>query len=104
VGGAEQVKVGSYYALEAGMEIHLKALTLILEADMQLSLKVGGNFIDISPAGIAIQGAMVLINSGGAPGTGSGAKPAEPDDIQMAFIQAPAAADDSKTGQKSTPF
>jgi type VI secretion system secreted protein VgrG len=71
---------------------------------MQLSLKVGGNFIDISPAGIAIQGTLVLINSGGAAGSGTDANPQAPTDPEKADPDSPNAADNSKTGQKSTPF
>jgi type VI secretion system secreted protein VgrG len=64
-------------AYEANNEIHLKAgSTLVLEAGSTLSLKVGGNFITIDSSGVAIKGTMVQINSGGAAGTGSGAKTA----------------------------
>ena len=43
-------------------EIHLKAGTnLILEAGLQLTLKVGGNFIDIGPAGISIVGTPAVL-------------------------------------------
>jgi type VI secretion system secreted protein VgrG len=60
------------------MEIHLKAgMKVIIEA-MQVSLKGAGGFVDIGPAGVAIQGTMVLINSGGAAGSGSGASPDAP--------------------------
>jgi type VI secretion system secreted protein VgrG len=105
VGGDLQEKVALNYALEAGQIVHIKAgMTLVLEAGMQLSLKVGGNFIDINPAGVSIQGTMVLINSGGAPGAGPGSNPAPYTDPQEASPTAPDAADDSKTGQKSTPF
>jgi type VI secretion system secreted protein VgrG len=105
VGGDLQEKVGQNYALDAGQAVHIKAgMSMVLEAGMQLSLKVGGNFIDISPAGVSIQGTMVLINSGGAPGAGAGANPASPNDPQKADPTAPKAADDSKTGKKSTPF
>ena len=63
---------------EAGQTIHIKAgMTLILEAGMQLSLKGPGGFVDIGPAGVTIQGTMVLINSGGAAGSGPGASPQE---------------------------
>ena len=63
------VKGGMKIALEGGMEVHGKAgMNMVLEAGISLTLKVGGNFINISPAGIAIQGTMVLINSGGASG------------------------------------
>ncbi|MCC6127143.1 MAG: type VI secretion system tip protein VgrG [Pirellulales bacterium] len=105
VGGDLQQKVGMNYALEAGMAVHVKAgMTLVIEAGAQLSLKVGGNFIDINPAGVFIQGTMVMINSGGAPGSGAGANPAAPSDPAEVSPPAPDPADDSKTGQKSTPF
>lgn len=44
---------------------------IVIESSAQISLKVGGNFIDISPSGVTIKGTMVLINSGGAAGSGS---------------------------------
>jgi type VI secretion system secreted protein VgrG len=110
VGGDQHEKVGQNHALEAGMEIHIKAgMKLILEAGMQLSLKGPGGFIDIGPAGVAISGTMVLINSGGAAGSGSGAKPQAPkdaqapEDAQEAKPTKPAVADDSQTGHKSAP-
>ena len=41
------------FAHEAGQIIHLKAgMTLVLEAGTELTLKVGGNFIDINPSGV----------------------------------------------------
>ena len=40
-----------------------------------VTLKAGGSSVVIGPSGVAIVGAMVMINSGGAPGSGSGAKP-----------------------------
>ncbi len=72
-------KVGTNWGFEAGQAIHIKAgMTLVLEAGVQLSLKAGSNFIDIGPAGVSIQGTMVLINSGGAAGSGAGASPKKP--------------------------
>jgi type VI secretion system secreted protein VgrG len=56
---------------------------------------VGGNFIDINPAGVFIQGTMVMINSGGAAGSGSGASPDTPKDPQEA--------DKAEGGQKDAP-
>jgi type VI secretion system secreted protein VgrG len=71
---------GMKFAHEAGQEIHLKAgMKVIIEA-MQVSLKGAGGFVDVGPAGVTIQGTMVLINSGGAAGVGSGAKPEDPDE------------------------
>jgi len=97
-------------ALDSGMTIHLKAgLSLVLEAGVQLTLKVGGNFIDINPMGVIIQGTMVMVNSGGAPGSGGGATPTAPDpankpvDADVAEPTAPDQADNSKSGLKSAP-
>ena len=50
-----------------------------IEAGMQLSLKGPGGFVDIGPAGVTIQGTMVLINSGGAAGSARDANPQDPD-------------------------
>jgi len=81
VGQSIDEKVGMKRATEAGQEIHLKAgMTVVIEAGMQLSLKGPGGFVDIGPAGVTIQGTMVLINSGGAAGSGSGASPKDPKD------------------------
>jgi type VI secretion system secreted protein VgrG len=85
-------KTGTKLAYEAGTEIHLKAgTTCVIEAGVQLSLKVGGNFVDIGPAGVTIQGTMVMINSGGAAGSGTGSSP-----------QAPKDPDEADSGKKFT--
>ena len=71
VGAGLQQKVGTNHALEAGQEIHLKSgMKVIIEAGMQLTIKASGGFVDIGPAGVTIQGTMVLINSGGSAGSG----------------------------------
>jgi type VI secretion system secreted protein VgrG len=86
-------KSGSNFAHEAGQIIHLKAgMTVVLEAGTELTLKVGGNFIDINPSGISIVGTMVMINSGGAAGSGCGSSPTSP--------KAPDQADDGSKGGK----
>jgi type VI secretion system secreted protein VgrG len=102
VGGSQQEKVGMKHAVDAGQEIHLKAgMTAVIEAGVQLTIKVGGNFIDISPMGVTIQGTLVMINSGGAAGSGSGSSPTSPQDPAEASPTQPDEADDSKSGQKS---
>jgi type VI secretion system secreted protein VgrG len=91
-----QEKVGQKYALDSGMEIHLKAgMTVVVEAGTSLTLKVGGNFINLNPGGVFISGTMVMINSGGAAGTGSGSSPDTPKD--------PKEADKAESGEKSKP-
>jgi type VI secretion system secreted protein VgrG len=77
VGVSQLEKVSMKHAVDAGMEIHLN---VVIEAGVQLTLKGPGGFIDIGPAGVAIQGTIVLINSGGAAGTGSGSDPTKPED------------------------
>jgi type VI secretion system secreted protein VgrG len=73
-------KTGTNFAHEAGQEIHLKAgMNVVIEAGMQLTIKAAGGFINIGPAGVAISGTLVLINSGGAAGSGSGSSPKAPD-------------------------
>lgn len=93
VGTSVDVKAGTKLAGDAGTEIHLKAgMTTVIEAGTSLTLKVGGNFININPGGIFIKGAMVMINSGGAAGSGSGASPDSP--------IAPTLVEKVKSGQK----
>jgi len=71
-----QQKVGMNHALEAGMEVHIKGgMKVVIEAGMQLSIKAGSSFVDLGPAGVSISGPMVMINSGGAAGAGSGCSP-----------------------------
>ena len=90
-GADHQEKVGSRYALDAGKEIHLKSgVNLVVESGTTLTVKVGENFININPSGIYIKGKMVMINSGGEAGVGSGASPEAP--------QTPSEADDGQSG------
>ncbi len=85
VGADLQEKVTSNAALDAGMSIHLKAgVNVVIEAGTSLTLKVGGSFVNISAAGVSIKGAMVLINSGGAAGSGAGSSPESPKDPLLA--------------------
>ena len=81
VTGKVQIK-SSDLLTDAEQSVHIKAgMSMILEAGMQISLKVGGNFVDISSAGVSITGSpMVMINSGGAAGSGVDASPPDPDD------------------------
>jgi type VI secretion system secreted protein VgrG len=96
VGQNLQEKSGQNYAHEAGMEIHLKAgMNVVIEAGMELTLQAAGGFINIGPAGIAISGTLVLINSGGAAGSGSPSSPTSPK-----APQDPDQADDGSKGGK----
>jgi type VI secretion system secreted protein VgrG len=84
-GTAIEEKAGTKFAVDAGTEIHLKSGTsLVLETGASLTLKVGGNFININSGGVFISGTMVMINSGGAAGSGSGSNPHPPKDAKEA--------------------
>ena len=73
------IKAGQNYAVDAGMNMHLKSgVSLTIETGTNLTLKVGGNFININPGGVFIKGTMVMINSGGAAGSGAGSSPQPP--------------------------
>ena len=104
--GQLDAKIDQGAAIEAATSLHLKAMTIVIEADLQLSLKVGGNFVDISVAGVAINGMpMLMLNSGGAAGAGPGAQPSSADQAEK--LDSPPKdffhkADDSKTGSKSS--
>ena len=64
IAGNQSVKVGGTTFLKSTGGI-------VIESTQQISLKVGSNFVDIGPAGVTIKGTMVLINSGGAAGSGT---------------------------------
>jgi type VI secretion system secreted protein VgrG len=92
-----QAKIGNNYGVDAGMEIHEKAgMNVVIEAGTSLTLKVGGNFININPAGVFISGTMVMLNSGGSAGSGSGISPQPP--------KAPIEADNAIPGQVTNPI
>jgi type VI secretion system secreted protein VgrG len=92
-------KIGIAHAMEAGQTVHIKGgMTVIIEAGMQLSLKGPGGFVDIGPAGVTIQGTMVLINSGGAAGSAPDANPQSPD--APTDPKDPDTADDGSKGTK----
>ncbi|ADW70792.1 type VI secretion system Vgr family protein [Granulicella tundricola] len=89
-------KVGMNYSMDAGMEVYIKAgMTLVIESGMELCLKGAGGFITIGPAGIAISGTMVMINSGGAAVSGTAGTIVDPDPPT-----APDQADDGTKGGK----
>jgi type VI secretion system secreted protein VgrG len=91
-----QQKVNQNYALDAGTEVHIKSgMNVVIESGTTLTLKVGGNFVNINSGGIFIKGSMVMLNSGGAAGSGSGCSPSTPTD--------PKAADTAKPGEQAPP-
>lgn len=90
IGSNKQEKVGQNWAMDAGTEIHLKAgMNVVIESGTTLTLKVGGNFVNINSGGIFIKGSMVMINSGGAAGSGAGSSPTAPTDPKEVQAGAP---------------
>lgn len=85
VGTSLQQKVGTLWAVDSGQEIHLKAgMKVVIEAGLELTIKGPGGFVKIDPMGVTVVGNMVLINSGGSAGSGSGSRPTEPQDPDTA--------------------
>lgn len=83
---SEQVSAGYY--LSAGGNV-------VIEAGTMLTLKVGGNHVTISSAGVTIVGTMVLVNSGGAAASGMAASLVAPIAVTAAAVAATA-----KPGEK----
>ena len=87
IGSNQSVQVGSAYSMDANQTVYINAgMNVVIQAGMELTLIGSGGFINIGPAGVAISGTMVLINSGGAAGSGSAgtindpAAPTDPDE------------------------
>jgi len=79
VGNSQHIKLGNGQFVEAGNEIHLSSgLKVVLEAGSELTFKAGGSFIKLDGGGATLVGPVVKINSGGAPGSGSGVAPIAP--------------------------
>ncbi len=95
VKGTGHTRIGDKWLLRAGDETHIKAgMKAVIEAGTELTVKAGGSFIKLDPSGVTIVGAKVRINSGGSPGSGTGARPLlpldslVPEEGQMPFCQA----------------
>jgi type VI secretion system secreted protein VgrG len=65
-GGPVNVKVGAASKHYATGIKEINARSVTIEAQTSIVLKVGSSFVEISPMGVTIEGAMVRINSGGA--------------------------------------
>ncbi|AJO75961.1 MULTISPECIES: type VI secretion system tip protein TssI/VgrG [Pseudomonas] len=85
VGANQHIKIGTGQFIEAGQEIHLNAgVKVVLEAGSELTLKGGGSFVKLDAGGVTISGPQVKVNSGGGPGSGSGAAPLMPGVLKQA--------------------
>ncbi len=76
-GAKTDIKVGADLGVDATANIHVKAgVNLVIEAGAMITLKAGSSSIVIGPSGVSIVGQpLVMINSGGAAGSGGGASP-----------------------------
>jgi len=87
------------HSSQVTQNLYLKAMQVVIEASMGLTLKVGGNFITLDMSGIAISGTpMVQINSAGAALSGSPGSLVSP-----LSPTKPGEADKADPGQMSTP-
>jgi type VI secretion system secreted protein VgrG len=113
VGGKEAVSIGGSLSLKVSGDvieefssdhsekttgnIYLKGMNVVLEGMTGLTIKVGGSFVTINPAGVQISGPMVMINSGGSALSGSAGTIVGPMDAAIADK-----ADDAKPGSKAS--
>ncbi|MCS5563532.1 type VI secretion system Vgr family protein [Marinobacter sp.] len=73
VAGTLHLKAGTAWLNEAGTEVHIKAgQKAVIQAGTEITLKAGGSFLKIDPSGVALGGAAIKMNAGGAPGRGGG--------------------------------
>src|SRR5580698_10031417 len=80
VGQNRNAMIGGNEVVSATQNVYITGnMNVVIQSAMQVSLVGPGGFISITPAGVAIQGTMVLINSGGAAGSAQTASPDSPD-------------------------
>ncbi|BES73437.1 hypothetical protein RE428_44550 [Marinobacter nanhaiticus D15-8W] len=92
VGGTLHQKSATSTLTEAGSEAHYKAgAKVVLDAGAELTIAAGGSFLKLDASGVTLSGPTLKINSGGAPGSGSGQGalgPALPQDMEKNLHQA----------------
>src|SRR5680860_841905 len=72
VTGTLHLKAGTAWLSDSGTELHIKAgQKAVIEAGAEITLKAGGSFVKIDPSGVAMGGAAIKMNAGGAAGKGS---------------------------------
>lgn len=95
VSGDQGISISGNKCEEATGTMTLKGMNVVIEGAVSVTLKAGSNFVNVGPAGVAIMGTMVLLNSGGAPGAPVPVGPVPP-----TAPKEPAEADDSTPGKK----
>ncbi|WP_100641123.1 type VI secretion system Vgr family protein [Marinobacter salexigens] len=94
IGGTLHQKSGSATLCEAGSEAHHKAgAKVVLDAGAEITISGGGSFIKLDPSGVTLSGPGIKINSGGAPGSGSGQGAVMPGLPQSLEVDIPVAAE-----------
>ncbi|WP_169920150.1 type VI secretion system Vgr family protein [Tamilnaduibacter salinus] len=79
IGGSIHQKTGTATLSEAGTEVHHKAgQKVVLDAGTELTIAAGGSFLKLDASGVTMMGPQIKLNSGGAPGSGSGTSPKSP--------------------------
>ena len=92
VGNNQHIKIGTGQFINAGSEIHLSSgQKVVLEAGSELTFKAAGSFIKLDGSGITMVGPVIKFNSGGGPGSGSGAAPELPGKVKPADADVPGA-------------
>jgi len=84
----------------------VKGMQVVIEADLGITLKVGGNFITIDPSGVAVKGILIQLNSAGAALSGSPGSlvsPLSPTAAVEAVKAEPGEVTSPVTGQGATP-
>lgn len=86
------------HSSQVTQNLYLKGMQVVIEAEVGLTIKVGGNFVTIDPSGVAIMGSpMVQINSAGAALSGS------PGSLESPIAPTdPAVADDAQPGGQTS--
>lgn len=80
VQGNWAAKVDQSLSLDTSSGIAIHTGQMVIQVDQSISLNGPGGFVKIDASGVTIQGTMVLINSGGAPGVATPSAPVDPED------------------------
>jgi type VI secretion system secreted protein VgrG len=113
VGGKQAIEVGQTLSLKVQGDVaeafqgkhsiqvtgdcYIKGANVVIEGMSGVTIKVGGNFVNISSAGIDIVGSMVKINSGGSALSGSAGSIVSPTAPMAALVAGTALAGQDPT-------
>jgi len=87
VGVSQHLKLATAQFIEAGTEIHLgSGQKVMLEAGAAVTLKAGGSWVQVDGDGVAMSGAIIKLNQGGAPGVGTAVAALLPGPLHKAIL------------------